>query len=91
MNDRTQAAPPRRGGAHDPDFEDGPNLSVSRPRQGVPIWVWLAIGIPVVFAAICSGLLLIGLIGWVAYEEPSRMPAPTYPPMIERLEPAKEP
>lgn len=86
MNDRFQSEPPRRGGAHDPDFEDGPNPPLRRQPSGTPAWVWLVIGIPVVFAALCTGLLALALVGWVAYEEPSRLPAPTDPPMIEKIE-----
>ena len=90
MNDRFQAEPPHRGVAAAPDFDDGPNPALRRQRQGVPVWVWLLIGIPVLFAAICSGLFLVALIGWVAYEEPSRLPAPSDPPKIEQVQPAKD-
>jgi hypothetical protein len=76
MNDRFQSEPPRRSGAPDPDFEDGPNLSVSRPRQGVPVWVWLLIGIPVVFAVVCGGLSAVAGLLLVARSEPSGVPEP---------------
>ncbi len=90
MNDRFQADPPHRGVAAAPDFDDGPNLTLRRQPPGTPGWVWLAIGLPLVFVAMCGGMMVLGSLLWLGYSD-FDLPAPSDPPALQEIEIIDEP